>query len=97
MDHDPRLRSLYRLAEHAEGEALERVRAAIARRRSELELLDADHSAWRGLPVEEAPEPWRPGAEPFVPAPRSAVPRRTRRPGERGYRIVGTEELGASG
>jgi hypothetical protein len=96
VDADPRLRALYRLAEHAEGEALERVRAAIVRRRSELELRDSEHSAWRGLPLEDAPEPWQPGTEPFVPAPRSAVPRRARRPGERGFRIVGTEQLDSS-
>lgn len=95
METDPRLRALYRLAEQAEGEALDRVRAAIVRRRSELELDDADHSAFRGLPQEEPSAAWRPGDRPFVPAPRSAVPRRERRQGERGYRIVGTERHGA--
>lgn len=88
MHADRRLRALYRLAESAEGEALQRVRAAIRDRRRELELDSRGPSAWDFLPAEE-PEPWTPGAEPFRPAPADRVPARARRAGERGYRIVG--------
>ena len=90
MEHDPRLRALYRLAEIAEGEELARVREAIALRRRELEQQQKAPSAWDGLPDEDPPEEWTPGAVPFRPAPPDAVPLRARRPGERGYRIVGT-------
>lgn len=94
MDSDPRLRMLYRLAEVAEGEQLERVRAAIAQRRSALELGRATPSAWDGVRdarAAAAPEP-EPEPEPagFVPAAPDAVPVVEKRPGERGYRVVGT-------
>lgn len=90
MDADNRLRMLYRLAESAEGDALERVRSAIAMRRQELELGQRGPSAWDGLPVEEERTPWTPGADPFRPAAADALPVTERRAGERGYRIVGT-------
>lgn len=90
MHADPRLRALHRLAESAEGESLERILAAIRARRRELELDSGGPSAWDSLPAEE-PEPWKPGAQPFRPAPADRIPARARRPGERGYRIVGTE------
>lgn len=47
-EQDVRLRMLYRLAEVAEGEELDRVRTAIAQRRSELELATAEPSAFDG-------------------------------------------------
>ncbi|MCW2992439.1 MAG: hypothetical protein JWM73_3033 [Solirubrobacterales bacterium] len=89
MEADRRIRALYRLAERSEGADLERVRAAIAARRRMLEAEARSPSAWDALPAEED-EPWRPGARPFRPASADAVPVGHRRPGERGYRIVGT-------
>jgi hypothetical protein len=90
---DPRLRALHKLAETAEGEDLERVRVAIVERRRELALDEPTPSAWTGLPDEEPSGPgWSPPADAFRPAPSDAVPARARRPGERGYRIVGTKK-----
>src|SRR4051812_43582366 len=95
MDADRRLRALYRLAETAEGDDLVRVQEAIAARRRELELEDTEFSAWTAAAGagERSDEPaWTPEGEKFRPAPPDAVPVRERRPGERGYRIVGTRK-----
>ena len=92
MHPDRRLRALYRLAEVAEGEQLERVRAAIAERRSQLELGAFVPSAWDALPPEVShPETSEPPTA-FTPAPADAVPVLARRPGERGFRVVGTAD-----
>ncbi|MFL5846034.1 MAG: hypothetical protein ACJ762_15205 [Solirubrobacteraceae bacterium] len=53
MDDDIRLRSLYRLAETSEGDALERIREAIVARRRQLELDEPGPSAWDSLPLDE--------------------------------------------
>lgn len=93
MTHsDQRLRLLHRLAEVAEGEELERVRAAIARRRSELELDVELPSPFTGFADADAPGEDREAAPDrgFVPAPADAIPVVEKRPGERGYRVVGT-------
>ena len=61
MDDDPKLRAYYKLAETAEGEVLERIRAAIAQRRRELALHDDLPSAFEDVPpAPPAPEPWTP-------------------------------------
>jgi len=95
MHSDPRLRLLYRLAEVAEGEELQRVREAIAQRRSELELGVDAPSAFDGLPTEE-PEPESIPAPGFTPAPADAVPVVEKREGERGYRVVGMRRRATS-
>jgi hypothetical protein len=50
---DPRLRVLYRLARHAEGDDLARVMTAIRQRRREIEIETRGPSAFDGLPTEE--------------------------------------------
>ena len=55
---DPKLRAYYALAETAEGETLERIRAAIAQRRRVLALDDEMPSAFDDVPP-PPPEPER--------------------------------------
>jgi hypothetical protein len=88
---DRRLQSLYRLAQIASGPELVRVREAIERRRRELDLQPEDTGLWDVASEVPRDRRWTPGATPFRPAGRDAVPARARRPGERGYRIVGVE------
>jgi hypothetical protein len=93
---DRKLRALQRLAERTEGADLDRVLAMIAERRRELEReLDPASELW-DLPYAESEDKlWRPGSRRFTPASREAVPVKVRRPGERGYRIVGVRRGGA--
>lgn len=98
MYTDRKLRLLQRLAERTEGVQLERVLAMIAERRRELEReLDPASELW-DLPYREAEDTvWRPGTRRFAPAGQEAIPVRARRPGERGYRIVGVRRGGGAG
>ena len=54
---DARLRALYKLAQQVDGEELERVREAIARRRSELE--QAEHAPRSMMPPPRRKRPER--------------------------------------
>lgn len=90
MIGDRRLRALYCLAERVDGPALDRVREAIARRRSQLE--ESAMATPSAVPhVEQRTAPgkrrWVPEPERFVPLGANQVPMTVRRDGERGHRV----------